>query len=52
MLLRAHSKKLHFPVLIPISTIAVPVFLPTLVPVVVVNIPMGVAGSLHSEGWS
>lgn len=55
MFLCAHSKQLHFPILVSIDTLAVPVFLTCcarLVPVVVVNIPMAVAGSLHSERGS
>lgn len=52
MFLCAHPKQLHFPTLVSIDILAVPVFITCcarLVPVVVVNIPMAVAGSLRSE---
>lgn len=51
MFLCAHPKQLHFSILVSIDTLAVPVLLTCcarLVPVVVVNIPMAVARSLHS----
>lgn len=51
MFLCAHPKQLHFPILVSIDTLTVSVFLmcrARLVPVVIVNIPVAVAGSLHS----